>query len=162
MIPPTPQEAGAPFLQKDTWNNTVLREQIVRAYIPIATRYESDEVDLVVKIYHDKDASNSGEMTRTIDLASMGSLIELKGLIGNFEYKGQGNCNTTGRDCYTKRFIMISGGSGIPPMIQILRAIAADVSDLTECLLLSGNRCEDILCKIQLDTLAKENTPGFV
>ncbi|KAF4440830.1 Nitrate reductase [Fusarium acutatum] len=203
MTPHKPQEADAPFLQRDSWKKVVLYgkqrlshdtrlftlkwehdsqefglpvgkhillrlkspisgEQIVRAYTPIATRCESGEVDLVVKIYHDKDARKSGKMTTTIDLAPMGSLVELKGPIGNFEYSGQGNCTISGRDCYTKRFIMISAGSGITPMIQILRAIAAHDSDSTECLLLSGNRCEeDILCKDQLDTLVRENTPLF-
>ncbi|KAF5242201.1 hypothetical protein FANTH_8833 [Fusarium anthophilum] len=146
---PTPEESN-------------LCEQIVRAYTPISTPCESDEVNLVVKIYHDKDASKSGKMTMTIDLASMSSLIELKGPICNCEYKGQRNCTIYGRECYRKRFIMISAGSGITPMIQILRAIAADISDSTECHLLSGNHCEeDILRKIRLDTLAKENAPRF-
>ncbi|KAG9499630.1 hypothetical protein J7337_008089 [Fusarium musae] len=199
MIPPEPQEAGAPFLQRDAWKKVVLHEkqrlshdtrlftlkwqhdsqefglpvgkhiflrlknpisgeQIVRPYTPIAARCESGEVDLVVKIYNDKDAKKCGKMTTTIDLASMGSLVELKGPIGNFEYAGRGNCLISGRECYTKRFIMISAGSGITPMIQILRAIASDDSDSTECLLLSGNRCEeDILCKDQLDSLEREN-----
>ncbi|KAF5975898.1 nitrate reductase [Fusarium coicis] len=183
MIPPEPQEANAPFLQRDTWKKVVLYEkrrlshdtrlftlkwqhdsqefglpvgkhiflrlknpisgeQIIRPYTPIAARY----------------AKKCGKMTTTIDLASMGSLVELKGPIGNFEYTGRGNSTISGRECYTKRFIMISAGSGISPMIQILRAIASDDSDSTECLLLSGNRCEeDILCKDQLDSLERED-----
>ncbi|KAF4950088.1 hypothetical protein FGADI_8427 [Fusarium gaditjirri] len=199
MTLPKPQEAGAPFLQRDSWKQVVLHgkqrlshdtrlitlkwhqesqqfglpvgkhillrlknpvsgEHIVRAYTPIAARCESREVDLVVKIYHDKDASKSGKMTSTIDLVAMGSVVELKGPIGNFEYSGQGNCTISGRELYVKRLIMLSAGSGITPMLQILKAIAADASDSTECLLLNGNRSEeDILCKDQLDSLASEN-----
>lgn len=67
-------------------------EQIVRAYTPIAASYESGEVDLVVKIYHDTDTRKRGKMTTTIDLAPIGSLLELKGPVGKFEYSGQGNC----------------------------------------------------------------------
>ncbi|KAF5722434.1 nitrate reductase [Fusarium mundagurra] len=203
VIPPKPQEADAPFLQRDTWKKVVLHgkqklsqdtrlftlkwqhdsqefglpvgkhiflrlkspvsgEQIVRPYTPIAARCKSGEVDLVVKIYHDKDRRKCGKMTTTIDLAAMGSLVELKGPIGSFEYTGQGNCTISGKECYTKRFVMISAGSGITPMIQILSAIAADANDSTECLLLSGNRCEeDILCKDQLDCLSRENKHRF-
>ncbi|TVY61060.1 Nitrate reductase [Fusarium oxysporum f. sp. cubense] len=63
-------------------------EQIVRAYTPIAASYESGEVDLVVKIYHDTDTRKGGKMTTTIDLAPIGSLLELKGPVGKFEYSG--------------------------------------------------------------------------
>ncbi|EXL44515.1 hypothetical protein FOCG_13485 [Fusarium oxysporum f. sp. radicis-lycopersici 26381] len=137
-------------------------EQIVRAYTPIAASYESGEVDLVVKIYHDTDTRKRGKMTTTIDLAPIGSLLELKGPVGKFEYSGQGNCDISGRKCHAKRFVMISAGSGITPMIQILRAIAEDANDTTECLLLNGNRCEeDILCKDQLDTFERVEMSQF-
>ncbi|ENH62170.1 Nitrate reductase [NADPH] [Fusarium oxysporum f. sp. cubense race 1] len=187
MPPPKPQEACTPFLQRDSWKKVVLwhddsqefdlpvgkhillrlkspisGEQVVRAYTPIAARCESVEVDLVVKIYHDTDTRKGGKMTTTIDLAPIGSLLELKGPVGKFEYSGQGNCDISGRKCHAKRFIMISAGSGITPMIQILRAIAEDANDTTECLLLNGNRCEeDILCKDQLDIFERGEMSQF-
>ncbi|KAF5688666.1 general transcriptional corepressor ssn6 [Fusarium denticulatum] len=118
------------------FKNSISGEQIVRPYTPIAARCESGEVDLVVKIYHDKDTMKGGKMTTTIDFAAMGSLVELKGPISNFEYTGQGTAPS--------------------------RAGTSDASDSTECLLLSGNRSEDdVLCKDQLDTLASQNDPRF-
>lgn len=53
-----------------------------------------------------------------------------------------------------RRFFMVCAGSGITPILQVLRAMSADPHDPTDCTLLNGNRAEqDILCRAQLDQL---------
>ena len=53
---------------------------------------------------------------------------------------------------------MICAGSGITPILAVLRAIADDSEDGTRCVVLDGNRHEeDILCRDTLDTIAREH-----
>ena len=65
-----------------------------------------------------------------------------------------------------KRFGMIAGGTGITPMLQIIRAIVRGRprnggNDTTEVDLIFANvKYEDILLKDDLDSLTKED-PGF-
>lgn len=65
-----------------------------------------------------------------------------------------------------KRFGMIAGGTGITPMLQIIRAIVRGRprnggNDTTQVDLIFANvNYEDILLKEDLDTLAKEDS-GF-
>lgn len=65
-----------------------------------------------------------------------------------------------------KKFGMIAGGTGITPMLQVIRAIVRGRprnggKDTTEVDLIFANvNFEDILLKEDLDSLAKED-PGF-
>jgi len=53
---------------------------------------------------------------------------------------------------------MICGGSGVTPIYQVLRGIMQDRADPTKCTVLDGNRLvEDILCKDDLDSYARDN-----
>jgi cytochrome-b5 reductase len=53
-----------------------------------------------------------------------------------------------------KKVNMIAGGSGITPMLQIIKAILKDTSDLTTISLLFANRSEeDILCREELEQI---------
>ncbi|KAI8671960.1 hypothetical protein NCS56_00658200 [Fusarium sp. Ph1] len=132
----------------------VSKNNIVRAYTPIAARDGVGEVDLLIKIYPKTGTRLGGKMTTTLDSMSIGASLELKGPVGNFEYMGQGKCRVSGKTRQVNRFILISAGSGLTPMLQVLRAVAKDTKDSTECLLLYGNRHEnDILCRDELESM---------
>ncbi|RSL59355.1 hypothetical protein CEP54_007289 [Fusarium duplospermum] len=127
---------------------------IVRAYTPIAARDGIGEVDLLIKIYPKTDGRAGGKMTTTLDSMPIGTTLELKGPVGRFEYLGKGKCHVSGNTRQVNRFILVSAGSGLTPMLQVLRAIAKDAEDSTECLLLYGNRHEeDILCRQELESM---------
>lgn len=54
---------------------------------------------------------------------------------------------------------MIAGGTGITPMLQIIRAIVENPNDFTEVVLIYANvTVEDILLKEELDDMVNKHT----
>lgn len=54
--------------------------------------------------------------------------------------------------------VMIAGGTGITPMLQLIRTITKDPTDETQTSLLFANQTEkDILLRHELDDLAKKH-----
>ncbi|KAF7721922.1 hypothetical protein EC973_003935 [Apophysomyces ossiformis] len=61
-----------------------------------------------------------------------------------------------------KEIGMIAGGTGITPMLQIVRAIVRNPNDKTKVTLLFGNMTEgDILLREELDQLAEKHPQQF-
>ncbi|KAF2658179.1 nitrate reductase [Lophiostoma macrostomum CBS 122681] len=136
----------------------VTREAIIRSYTPISQTTKKGYCDVLVKVYLDSKERAGGKMTKALDAIPTGHFVEFKGPIGKFEYIGRGLCAVNGVERKVKRFIMICGGSGITPIFQVLRAVMQDKEDPTTCVVLDGNRLvEDILCKEDLDTFARDN-----
>lgn len=136
----------------------VTREAIIRSYTPVSETTKKGYLDVFVKVYFDTKERAGGKMTTAMDAIPIGHSIDFKGPIGKFEYLGRGLCAVNQAERFVKRFIMISGGSGITPIYQVLRAVMQDKEDPTHCLLLDGNRLlEDILCKTELDQFAMDN-----
>lgn len=99
-------------------------------------------------------------MTQALDALPLGKAVEFKGPVGKFVYQGQGVCSVNGRERKVKRFVMICAGSGVTPIYQVLRAVAGDDQDGTECLVLDGNRVEgDILLRRELDKMVEGARP---
>lgn len=136
----------------------VTREAIIRSYTPISHESKPGVMDVLVKIYFDTKERKGGKMSQAMDQIPIGHFIDTKGPIGKFEYRGKGCCAINGVERNIKTFIMISGGSGITPIYQVFRAVMQDDADKTRCVVLDGNRLlEDILCKTELDDLAKKD-----
>ena len=99
-------------------------------------------------------------MTQTLDALPLGKTVDFKGPVGKFVYQGRGVCFVNGRERKVKRFVMVCAGSGVTPIYQVLRAVALDDEDGTECLVLDANRGEgDILLKKELDGLVEGARP---
>jgi cytochrome-b5 reductase len=78
----------------------------------------------------------------------IGDALHIRGPKGNFKYSAG----------IAKRIGMIAGGTGITPMLQVIRAIVDNPADLTEVSLVYANvTFEDILLKDEIDELAKRN-----
>lgn len=136
----------------------VTREAIIRSYTPISQTTNRGFVDILIKIYFDTPSQPGGKMTKAMDSLPLGHFVDFKGPIGKFEYLSAGRCSVNGTARDVKRFVMITGGSGITPIYQVLRAVMQDASDRTTCTVLDGNRLlEDILCKEDLDAFARDN-----
>ena len=57
---------------------------------------------------------------------------------------------------------MLAGGTGITPMLQLVREVVRDPSDSTQLALLFANQTPgDILLKDELDGLAKTHSDRF-
>lgn len=145
----------------------VTREAIVRAYTPLSDPVEEAEgetavgrgkLDVLVKIYRPSADGRrpGGAMTPALDSLPLGHWVDLKGPVGRFEYLGRGRCSVGGAGAdgprTVRRFVMVCAGSGVTPILAVLRAVAADAEDATRCVVLDGNRSEeDILCRRALD-----------
>ena len=134
------------------------QDNIIRSYTPISEINDQGFMDMLVKVYFDRDGVKGGKMSQAMDALAIGDPIEMKGPIGKFEYLGHGRCTIQGVERKVSKFIMICGGSGITPIFQVFRAIMQNPEDQTPCVVLNGNRqFEDILCKPELDALAEGN-----
>jgi cytochrome-b5 reductase len=85
----------------------------------------------------------------------------MKGPKGHLEYLGCGSFNIKKKreiENYKKNKIgMIAGGTGITPMLQVIRAIMKNPDDNTEVWLIFANKTEeDILLRKELDDLPKD------
>ena len=82
----------------------------------------------------------------------MGDSIGIRGPKGNFEYK----CNMV------KSIGMIAGGTGITPMLPIIRRICTDPKDFTKVVLLFANVTkQDILLQKELNAMATQYPANF-
>lgn len=135
------------------------KETLIRAYTPISPPTKQGFMDVLVKVYFDSPSHPSGgRMTQALDSISTGGTVEFKGPLGKFQYHGQGECSVNGTKRHIDEFLMITGGSGITPIYQVLAAVMEDAKDETRCTVLDGNRgLEDILCKEQLDGLVEKS-----
>lgn len=137
-------------------------EVIIRAYTPASDVTEKGKLRVLIKVYYDTPNRPGGKMTLALSSLPEGHPIDVKGPVGKFEYIERGLCVIGGQRRQIRRLVMICGGSGITPFFQILRAVVSDSEDETECVILYGNRTEqDILCRFELDAIAKEHKGRF-
>lgn len=144
---------------------------VVRPYTPISSDDDKGFVELMIKIYragvHPKFPSG-GKMTQYLDALKIGDTIDFRGPSGLIFYKGHGVIETKAtktanpvRNVY-RELGMIAGGSGITPILQVIRAIMKDESDATKVSLLFANIAEeDILLREELDSLAEKHADRF-
>ena len=100
-------------------------------------------------------------MSKHLGLMNVGESILVQGPKGRLTYLGNGHVrlrdgNDT-RDVHVARFGMMAGGTGITPMLQIIRAILKNPADRTEVHLIFANQTEeDILLHAELEACAKD------
>jgi len=125
-------------------------KQVVRSYTPISSDENPGYFDLLIKSYP------QGNISKHMGTLKLGDTMQVRGPKGAMVYSPG----------LVKRFGMIAGGTGITPMLQIIRAIVRGRprnggNDTTEVDLIFANvNFEDILLKEDLDSLVKED-PGF-
>jgi nitrate reductase (NAD(P)H) len=135
-------------------------ELVQRAYTPLSRACDRGSVDLLVKIYYPDDRyPQGGRMTLGFAELEIGDSIELKGPIGHFIWKGQGTALVDGTERRVREIGMVCGGSGITPILQVVRGIFDDELDTTtKVSILDVNRfVPDILCREELDLLVVQH-----
>jgi cytochrome-b5 reductase len=102
-----------------------------RSYTPVTDNSSVGEFSLVVKIYranvHPK-FPEGGKMSQRLDSLKIGDKMEIKGPKGHMEYLAGGKFSVKPlgkpkENRQTNQIIMIAGGTGITPMLQILHFI---------------------------------------
>jgi cytochrome-b5 reductase len=119
-------------------------KEIVRSYTPISGDHQPGFFDLLIKSYP------TGNISKYMAGLAVGQSIRVRGPKGAFVYTPN----------MVRHFGMIAGGTGITPMLQIVRAIirGRPTGDTTQVDLIFANVTEqDILLKEDLDALARED-----
>lgn len=123
---------------------------MVRSYTPISSDNEAGYFDLLVKAYP------QGNISKYLTTLKIGDNLKVRGPKGAMVYTPN-MCRHIG---------MISGGTGITPMLQVIKAIIRNRprnggNDTTKVDLIFANvNPEDILLRDQLEQLEKEDD-GF-
>ncbi|KAI1247773.1 NADH-cytochrome b5 reductase [Eutypa lata] len=122
-------------------------KEIVRSYTPISGDHQPGYIDLLIKSYP------TGNISKHMASLAVGQSIRVRGPKGAFVYTPN----------MVRHFGMVAGGTGITPMLQVVRAIIRGraAGDKTQVDLIFANVTEsDILLKEDLDALVKEDS-GF-
>lgn len=121
--------------------------QVMRSYTPISGDHQPGYFDLLIKSYP------TGNISKYMASLIVGQTIKVRGPKGAMVYTPN----------MVRHFGMIAGGTGITPMLQIIKAVirGRPTGDTTEVDLIFANvNPEDILLKDDLDGLAKTDK-GF-
>ena len=122
-------------------------KEVVRSYTPISSDENKGYFDLLIKSYP------TGNISKHMASMKIGQALRVRGPKGAMVYTPN----------MVRHFGMIAGGTGITPMLQVVRAIIRGRprnggSDKTEVDLIFANvNPEDILLKEDLDALAKDD-----
>lgn len=122
-------------------------KEIVRSYTPISSNEERSYVDFMIKTYP------QGNISAYMATLKVGDTVKLRGPKGAMTY--------TPNMC--KHIGMIAGGTGITPMLQIIRQIhrgrpRRGGTDVTKVDLIFANvNDQDILLRSDLDKLVAED-----
>ena len=106
-------------------------------------------------------------MSEHLENLKVGDSMMMKGPKGHLHYKGRGHLTIKHKQnqlhAHSKKKIgMVAGGTGITPMLQIIRAVMKDPLDKTEMWLLFGNQTEnDILLRKELESIPKDRLHVF-
>ncbi|XP_051005133.1 NADH-cytochrome b5 reductase 2 isoform X2 [Acomys russatus] len=146
-------------------------ELVIRAYTPVSSDDDQGFVDLIIKIYfknvHPK-YPEGGKMTQHLENMKIGDTILFRGPTGRLFYNEPGTLTVkTGKTSEPEKKLvhhlgMIAGGTGITPMLQLLRHITKNTSDRTRLSLLFANQTEeDILLRMELEKIATTHPDQF-
>uniref|UniRef100_H2ZN53 NADH-cytochrome b5 reductase n=2 Tax=Ciona savignyi TaxID=51511 RepID=H2ZN53_CIOSA len=144
---------------------------VVRPYTPVTSDDDQGHMDLVVKVYfkntHEK-FPEGGKMSQYLENLPIGETIDVRGPNGLIEYRTKGifsvrlEKNGLSYAKKAKEIAMIAGGTGITPMLQIIRQCLKDPSDHTVMHLLYANQTEnDILVRKELEECAEADPKHF-
>jgi len=140
---PKPDDVlGLPVGQHISIQAEVNGKLVTRSYTPTSSDDDIGHFELLVKTYP------RGSISRFIGELVVGQQISVKGPKGQFKY----------RHGLVRALGMVAGGTGITPMLQIIRAITKNPNDKTSVSLIFANQTEeDILLKKELDDLASKH-----
>merc|ERR1712000_687322 len=142
-------------------------KQNIKAYTPVSSDDDIGIFELVVKVYRPLEPKfpNGGLMSQHLGDMKVGETIDVRGPTGHIEYAAPGTLRLWNklkkreapRTVKVTHLAMIAGGTGITPMLQIVRHILKTPGDKTKMSLIFANKSEDdILLREELEACAKD------
>jgi len=170
-LPTAEHVLGLPVGQHIYLSARVNDQLCVRPYTPVSSDDDKGYFDLVIKVYfknvHPK-FPDGGKMSQYLEGMQLGENIDVRGPSGRLVYKGKGTFSiradkkSPSEIVRAKKVNMIAGGTGITPMLQLVRQITKDSEDKTELSLLFANQSEkDILLRPELEEVQKKYPQQF-
>ena len=167
-LPTSDHILGLPIGQHVYMSTTLNGKYISRSYTPVTSDDDLGYVDFVIKVYfanvHPK-FPEGGKLSQYLNNMKIGDKINIAGPNGNLIYKGMGKFSI--KEGYGSPFTqrnylkvgMIAGGTGITPMLQIIRHVFKDPKDKLQIWLLYANQTEkDILLRKELEEVCEKNS----
>lgn len=139
-------------------------ETVTHSYTPISSDDDKGYVDFMIKVYFanvNPRFPHGGRLSQYMYNMKIGDRMQMRGPQGKFTYLGNGAAliNKIGHGPITEKvdaYAAIAGGTGITPILQIIRAIKKNQNDRTKVFLVYGNQTEeDILLRKELDNDVK-------
>lgn len=170
-LPSSEHVLGLPIGQHIHLSVKINDDLIIRSYTPVSSDEDKGFVDLVVKVYF-KDVHpkfpEGGKMSQYLENMKLNDTIDVRGPSGRLQYTGNGVflIKKLRKDppvkVVARKLNMIAGGTGITPMLQLVRHICKDANDPTELRLLFANQTEDdILLRDELEKCQAEYPEQF-
>lgn len=162
---PRPESARGPAVPRDAGSGEgdidkttgEWKSEIVRKYTPCSLDCEENYFDLILKVYFEgknERFPDGGKGSQYMNSLEVGDSLELQGPFGHIEYFGRQNWKKYGK---RSKLGMIAGGTGITPMLQIIKAVLSDPQDTTKMFLLFANQTEeDILVRDMLEAWQRD------
>lgn len=169
---PSPEHClGLPIGQHIYLSAKVNGSLVVRPYTPVTSDDDLGYMELVVKIYHANvhpKFPDGGKLTQYLESLPLGDTIDVRGPSGLLEYPYKGTFaikadkKSEPKQVKATKVSMIAGGTGITPMLQIIRATFRDPQDKTCLKLLFANQTEeDILLRKEIEEVQAEHPDRF-
>lgn len=147
-------------------------KEITRSYTPVTGNETVGYVDLIIKVYRpgvvkmpdgsERNWEDGGKVGLYLDSLKAGDQVELAGPAGLIEYFGDGKFKVPGKQLTAKKVGMMAGGSGVTPMLQIVKYALRSPGDTTAFSLIYANKTtDDILVKDLLDEAAASSSGRF-
>ncbi|RKP14610.1 hypothetical protein BJ684DRAFT_18988 [Piptocephalis cylindrospora] len=138
LLPDVDATLGLPIGQHIAVSAVIDGKTITRSYTPTSSEEDRGHFDLLIKSYPE------GNVSRMFANLEIGQEIQVRGPKGNFRYAPN----------MAKHIVMVAGGTGITPMLQVIHAILTNPSDTTRITLIFANvNEEDILLRSRLEAL---------
>lgn len=140
------------------------KPEIERKYTPSMLDSEcKGYFEVVIKVYRPNEKfCDGGKMSQFFGDMKVGDTVDVAGPFGLIEYKGNGKFMISKKEVSAKMLGLMAGGTGITPMLQLVKAIMYNPNDSTKVSLIFANQTEnDILVRDMLEDLQKKNPDRF-
>jgi cytochrome-b5 reductase len=160
---------GVPVTQGE-WNGRsdpeAGKEEVERKYTPTTLDDERPgSFDVVLKVYKRGIIDrfpDGGKLSQHFDTLEVGDNVDVAGPFGLVEYKGKGIFRVRRKERQVRYVGMLAGGTGMTPMLQLIKAVLRDPHDNTKLSLIFANQTEDdILVRDMLDNECRNHPERF-